>query len=161
MKKSMKMVGALMGATALATSGMAYAALVVETEAVQQDAVVSGAEASETAGQEAEHVLGAFSFTQEALTSNAQISGVFNKAAAAMCATLSDYGIGCARQAVAVACGEVFFEATVSDMAAEEGSDQIVMGCACSSNVVGGGAVANAEVSGVSLASVAALAGAL
>ena len=51
-------------------------------------------------------------------------------------------------------------EATVAEMAEEEGADSYVLGCSCASNAPGGGAIANAEVSGVSLASLMAMAAA-
>lgn len=52
-------------------------------------------------------------------------------------------------------------EATVEDLASEDGAASYTVGCACSSNVAGGGAIVNADVSGVSLASVAQRVGAL
>ena len=51
-------------------------------------------------------------------------------------------------------------EATVAEMAEAEGADSYVLGCSCASNAPGGGAIANAEVSGVSLASLMAMAAA-
>ena len=52
------------------------------------------------------------------------------------------------------------FEATVDEMAEGKGAKTLVMACACASNVPGGGAIANAEVSGVSLEAIAQMAGA-
>ena len=43
-------------------------------------------------------------------------------------------------------------EATVAELAEEEGADSYVLGCSCASNAPGGGAIAHADVSGVSLA---------
>lgn len=43
-------------------------------------------------------------------------------------------------------------------MADEQGADSYTIGCSCATNGPGGGAIANAEVSGVSLATLAALA---
>ena len=48
--------------------------------------------------------------------------------------------------------------ATIGEMT-EEGAVSSIIGCACSSNQPGGGAIANAEVSGVPLASIAAKVG--
>ena len=43
------------------------------------------------------------------------------------------------------------FTATVDELAGEEGAASYVMACSCATNVAGGGAIANAEVEGVSL----------
>ena len=50
------------------------------------------------------------------------------------------------------------FTAAIGEMT-EEGAVSSIIGCACSSNQPGGGAIANAEVSGVPLASIAAKVG--
>ena len=43
------------------------------------------------------------------------------------------------------------FTATVDELAGEEEATSYVMACSCATNVAGGGAIANAEVEGVSL----------
>lgn len=48
-------------------------------------------------------------------------------------------------------------EATVEELAEQTDVENLVVGCACSSNVPGGGAIVNAEVSGIPIAAVAAM----
>lgn len=95
---------------------------------------------------------GTFSYTQDALSSNAEISGVFCKAAATLCASLPTYGCEAVKAAaVTVAGPNASFTATVDELAGEEEATSYVMACSCATNVAGGGAIANAEVEGVSL----------
>ena len=75
------------------------------------------------------------------MSSNAEISGVFCKAAATLCASLPTYGCEAVKAAAA----------TVDELAGEEEATSYVMACSCATNVAGGGAIANAEVEGVSL----------
>lgn len=56
-------------------------------------------------------------------------------------------------------CGAHTYMGTLDAMADEEGSTGFVMACSCASNGPGGGAIANAEVTGVSFESIAKLAG--
>lgn len=142
---TVKTASALFGAAVLATAGVATLA----------PAFVAEASADATEGTvEVAQVEGEFAFSQDVVSPNSSISGVFMKAAAAVCASMPNY---CA------VCGGLIdvdgqFDATVADMADEEGTQSNVLGCSCASNVAGGGAAVNAEVSGVSLASVYALA---
>ena len=83
---------------------------------------------------------------------NAEISGVFCKAAATLCASLPTYGCEAVKAAaVTVAGPNASFTATVDELAGEEEATSYVMACSCATNVAGGGAIANAEVEGVSL----------
>ena len=114
-------------------------------------------QAGQTADVAVEAVEGEFAYTQDALTG----MGVFAKAAAAACASMPDYAATCTCMTIAIASGDAELVATVQEMMADGQVETHIMGCACSSNAPAGGAVANAEVSGVSLESVAELVGAL
>ena len=86
---------------------------------------------------------------------------MFAKAAATLCQTTADgYGVYTAQAIKVSVAGLPTMEATVAEMAEEEGADSYVLGCSCASNAPGGGAIANAEVSGVSLASLMTMAAA-
>lgn len=102
-------------------------------------------------------------FTLFPVASIRLVKSVFNKAASAVCASLPEYGIEAARHAIQVNCQEsgTSFEATVSEMSEEEGAVTFLMGCSCSSNVAGGGAIMNAEVTGIAFYAVADAANAL
>lgn len=103
-------------------------------------------------------VEGSFSYDQNVVTSNASISKTFAKAAAVLCESLPRYGAA-PMAAITVGADGGWFSATVEEMADDEGAQGRVLGCACASNVAGGGAIANAEVSGASFESIAHLAG--
>lgn len=169
--KNIKAASALLSAGLLTTAGIVGIAPALVGEAFADGAQAAPSQAADAVGQTVsgqEHagvvsasvVAGAFSYDQAVLTPSGDIAGAFAKAASAVCASLPDY---CAdvQRVLAVSGPAGSFEATVSGMAGEDGAQSHVMGCACSSNVAGGGAIANAEVSGVALSSVAALAGAL
>ena len=105
-------------------------------------------------------VVGCFAYDQLATTPATGISSVFAKAAAALCASAPEYGFTCACAALQVTAPGASLQVTVPDLAAEDEASSYTLKCACASNVAGGGAVANADVSGASLASVAKAAGA-
>lgn len=85
-------------------------------------------------------VEGTFSYTQDAVSSNAEISGVFCKAAATLCASLPTYGCEAVKAAaVTVAGPNASFTATVDELAGEEEATSYVMACSCATNVAGGG----------------------
>lgn len=108
-----------------------------------------------------QRVEGQFSYDQGVVTSNETIASVFAKAAATLCQTTADgYGVYTAQAIKVSVAGLPTMEATVAEMAEEEGADSYVLGCSCASNAPGGGAIANAEVSGVSLASLMTMAAA-
>lgn len=157
-----KKVGAVIGTVALVGSGVAIAAPVLASESTPSAAasqVVQVKAAEDSAA--AENVQGSFNFDQSAVSSNASISEVFAKASAALCSALPNYGVMNLAHAIVIS-GNVdsAFEATVSEMASDTEEGAMVMACACASNVPGGGAIVNAEVSGVTLESIANKAGA-
>ena len=142
--------GAVVAAPALgavaADDAVAYAAPVDVATAPAKDGVAN--------------VQGDFGYTQMAVTSTTDIAGVFSKAAAVLCTGLPDYAVATAGQALTIN-GNTSMQATVADMQADEAAASVLMACACATNTAGGGAVANADVSGVTLATVAALVQAL
>lgn len=156
-----KRTGAILGAVALASVGAAGAApLMAQAEAPAVD-VVRPAETTHADSAAVARVQGSFAFDQATISSAESITTVFGKAAATLCGGLPSYGVNAVAHAIAVS-GDVdaAFEATVSDMAADAETRELIMACACASNIAGGGAIANAEVSGVTLESLAAMAGA-
>ncbi|MEC4273641.1 hypothetical protein VJ923_10765 [Adlercreutzia sp. R25] len=157
MNSKIKLVGSAVGAMALLTPAVA-AALPVEAQAVDVSAVVAPATDMETAAPAAVPVQGTFSYDQNATTSTQAIAEVFNKAATALCAGLPQYEVDAQGRAICVKSPGAAFSATVEDMVGEEGASNYVIGCSCASNGPGGGAVMNADVSGVTLAALAAMA---
>lgn len=159
---SIKKASAVIGAVALVGASAASVAPALADTAAPSAAVVqvsgSGAEKS---GASAVNMQGSFSFDQGATSSNASITKVFVKASATLCMSMPSYGAAALTQAIAVS-GDVdsAFAATVAEMAADADARAMVMACACSSNVPSGGAIINAEVSGVPLEYIANRAGA-
>ena len=156
-----KAVGAVASVTMLATAGVAYAAPATQ-DAVVGEATVEAASLEQGAPaivSEAD-VRGTFAFTQDELTPNQTIATMFMRAATSLCASTSTYAVDAASAVIAVG-GDVpaSFSATVDEMADQAGDEAFVLACACASNGPGGGAVANAEVEGVSLAGILAQAG--
>lgn len=156
-----KASGAVLGAAVLATSGVAAAIPAFAQESpdsapVAQEAVLQGG--VEKAPVKVE---GTFGFSQDAVTSNKTFSEVFMRAVASACASMPEYEVqGNLDLSVSVD-GNQKIEATVGELAEEQGVAGALMACACASNIPGGGAVANAGASGVSLESVAQAVGAV
>lgn len=155
-----KKTGAILGAVALVSVGAAGVAPLM----AQAETPVPDVQAAETAHVDSAAVArahGSFAFDQTTISSTESITTVFGKAAATLCGGLPNYGVNAVTRAIAVS-GDVdaAFEATVSEMAADAETRELIMACACASNIPGGGAIANAEVSGVTLESLAAMAGA-
>lgn len=152
---TVKTIGGVMSAVALISGGAGVAqAATVEPAAAATPASATTLAAADAADAEApaRAVEGTFSYTQEAVSSSAEISGVFCKAAATLCASLPTYGCEAVKTAaVTVAGPNASFTATVDELAGEEEATSYVMACSCATNVAGGGAIANAEVEGVSL----------
>lgn len=154
------LVAAVGSAAVMASSG-AQAADAGHTSAV----VASAAEAGRTRAMPGfvavSQVEGRFSVSQTEVTPNDQIRSAFRTVTAALCGsapadevpaagdwTVEVGGSGVPRQ----------FTATMQQLA-EEASETYLMGCACSVNLAGGKGIVNAEVEGMSIASIAALAG--
>lgn len=154
-----KKAGAILGAVALASVGAAGVAPLM----AQAETPVADAQAAETAHADsaAARAHGSFAFDQTTISSTESITTMFGKAAATLCGGLPNYGVNAVARAIAVS-GDVdaAFEATVSEMAEKAEARELIMACACASNIPGGGAIINAEVSGITLESIAAMAGA-
>ena len=104
---------------------------------------------------------GSFSYSQAVVSSNESIANVFSKAAASLCISLPAYAASMT-PGVSVNFGPAgeHFSASIGEMADESDADTMLMGCACVGNTAGGGAIMNANVSGVSVASLIAMMGA-
>lgn len=150
--------------TILVSASLVAGAGVAVASAAEQGDMQAPGQISVVDGGAREHVAahapvqGAFTFSQDELTPNKTIATVFKTAANALCSSMSRYAEGMA--APIRMGGDVphAFTATIGEMT-EEGAVSSIIGCACSSNQPGGGAIANAEVSGVPLASIAAKVG--
>ena len=152
--QTVKTIGGVMSAVALISGGAGVAQAATIEPAAAAPAAATTLAAADAADTEApaRAVEGTFSYTQDAVSSNAEIGGVFCKAAATLCASLPTYGCEAVKAAaVTVAGPNASFTATVDELAGEEEATSYVMACSCATNVAGGGAIANAEVEGVSL----------
>lgn len=104
-------------------------------------------------------VQGTFSYTQEAITPTSAVSSVFSKAAAVLCQGAVQEGASLATDmalTVVNAAGDELTVALADDGNGDAPRERKVLSCACSTNVPGGGAIANVEVEGVSLATLVA-----
>ena len=155
--KAIKLAGSVVGAAALIGGGT-ITALANDNTPIGNAIERSAGEAS---AEKALAVHGWFSYDQTTLTPNSHIASVFRIAATAACASLPDYGIDGASGLIAIggSAAQESFEATIDEIAEDNSTQTYIMGCACASNAPGGGAVVNAEVSGVSLAGIADKAG--
>lgn len=161
---AMKKFGAVAGSVALvgtAAVGAVQPALAANVEADAAASEIASPSLADATKHMADvlcvnEVCGQFTFDQNALTSTSDIKGVFAQAAAVLCNGLPAY-LDTVAAPIQVSGENAAFSATVEDMAADENAKSMIMGCACSSNVAGGGAIANAEVSGVAIESVYAM----
>lgn len=158
-----KTLTALVGTAALATSAAAGIAPALNASADQPATEAAASAPSHRMAAtmpggivKESNVEGVFTFDQAVLSSTSDISNVFSKAAAVLCASMPEYGEPRGEEPINVG-GDVdqAYSATLFELADEEGVDAYDMACSCASNVPGGGAIANAEVEGVALASIA------
>ena len=154
-----KAAGAILGSVALASSALVIAAPAVAAtgSSVAEAAIVETNQsvAAGTAAQPA-RAEGSFSYTQSAVTPATDIKDVFCKAASALCSSLPDYGIQNA-QAIMVSNGGQTTQLAIADTQDDEGYGSYTLACSCATNAPGGGAVANADVSGMKLAAILAM----
>lgn len=160
MKKTAAVASVL--TTALALGGASASALAATPVDVETPGIETAeANAGETFSPfvRVSNVQGVFGASQDVVSPLGDIANRFSKAATALCASLPDYDVTAAQGKIAVT-GDVEnpFEATVTEMTEEEEAQTYLLKCACASNIPGGGAIINAKVEGVSLASIAALA---
>lgn len=154
-----KMTGSVIG-SAILLGGIAVAPALAESPVdVEPTADCSMWEESSKQSESAAAIAqGEFSYTQDAITANEAIRGVFAKASSAVCASLPAYDLSHMGLKTIVKNGSAEMIACIEDMLDGKPSTKIV-GCACSSDIAGGGAVANAEVSGMSIKSMAVMMG--
>lgn len=160
MTNASKKIAATLLSTVALVGGAAGAVPAIAQEAPSNDAAAVAAAEEDGGASKAQavaNVNGTFSYDQSAKTSTAHIATHFAKAAAVLCESLPTYGAAIAAGPIAISLGvdpSGGLEATVEEIAESEGAESYDMACSCASNGPGGGAIANAEVSGVSLASV-------
>lgn len=151
--------GAALGAVVLASSAMAVAPVIVNgaNTAEVQGVETPAPEASETIDVRTPvPVKGEFAYAQDKVTDTSTLANVFSRAAATLCQTLPEY-----------VAPDGDFEVTSNNMSSSylewiksagkksaEASTQL-LACVCASNLPGGGAAANVEVSGVTVESIA------
>lgn len=156
-----KKAGAVIGAIALTSVGVAG---VVPALAETNDAPLAATQVTETksvdAGVSADAAQGSFSFDQNVMSSRQGIVEVFTKSSMALCNALPTYGVTMLAQTIAVSAdADPVLKATVAEMVEEAGTGAMVMACACASNLPGGGAIVNTEVSGATLKAIMEMAG--
>lgn len=143
MNAKVKTVGALAGCVALASGAMMGVAPAIADNAPAPEAYVNvhAGELQQATQQKA--VLGQFSFSQEI------VSGIetFARGAATLCDSTIDKSFHRGPVLIDVN-GE---SVSVSELAEKGGSGVYLLACACASNVASGGAIANANVEGVTL----------
>lgn len=163
MNDKMKTAGVIASAAVLAMSSTSAFAAVADAVPADGSAAALEAVGAVCATDEATtapaRVEGSFSFDQNAVTSNEEIASVFVKAATSLCADLPEYGVQQAEGAIRLKLRDQIMDAYVADVEAGEATS-LVMGCACGTNGPGGGAIANAEVEGVSVAALLSMMGA-
>lgn len=140
-----------MGGVALAATGSADAPSASDAQAVEQQ---EGASADDFVVR-MDRVEGAFSYTQAEVTSNADIKKNLGEASAYLCganpmgdreaASLEDWSIAVQGDV------ENAYAATFEELSGKEELQTVVMGCSCAGNPADGRAVANAEVTGISV----------
>lgn len=161
MNDKMKTAGVIASAAVLAMGSTSAFAAVADAAPTDGPAaaleVTDGARAADATAPA--RVEGSFSFDQNAVTSNEEIASVFVKAATSLCADLPEYSVQQAEGAIRLKLRDQIMDAYVADVEAGE-TTSLVMGCACGTNGPGGGAIANAEVEGVSLAALLTMMGA-
>lgn len=150
---------AVAATAALVVSGAAVATEAVAAPEVQWTTVAAVQPAVQQAQTvQVADVQGEFAFNQAETTPVASIRAAFQKVATLCNAVVT----ASAAVDLPVSVGgdvPAPYTATIAEMAEQAGPTMQLMGCSCTANPVGGRAIANAEVSGVSVADMLALAG--
>ncbi len=155
MSEILKKTGAVLGTAALIGGGFAGMAATTSEVAFAGQSGDAIEQAAPTATPEAPSTIpvqGDFSFTQNATTGNDEIAGIFSKAAATLCDSLPLYGVEQSGTDLGLSMPGTDVSVDLSDAEALDIQDRI-LGCACATNMPGGGAIMNAEVSGVTFES--------
>lgn len=147
--------GASLGLAALlmAAGGADQAVASVEQSEINDVAATCDAQTSRSAfcAVKANEICGMFTYTQDAVSSNEQISNVFRKVVSVLCSNgvmeTADPSAWTLQVSGNVENG---FSATLGELS-EDASDSKVFTCACSNNPAGGNAIATADVEGVSI----------
>ncbi|MDO5043321.1 MAG: hypothetical protein Q4D92_07410 [Slackia sp.] len=160
-----RVAGAVVGTIALVGSASTVPVLALASQG-QSDVQAGVVQQSTLAADDQsrpQKVEGVFGYSQDVVTPTDRIASVFRVAATSFCASMPEYLVSEMSKAVTVGGSAASSEyvGTVADMAAEDESTSYLMACSCASNIAGGGAIANAEVSGVSVESLARLVGAM
>ena len=155
----MKKVGA--GAVSLCLVGsaaMAAAPAIINLTTPDAPEAVAYADSATQTASSAE-MTGFFSADQEKVTPSSRIKEIFLKAST-MCASMQIEVLNELSPEISVG-GDVDnpVVATVDELADSEGTQRMILACACSTNDVNGDAVVNADVSGVSVEDIANLVG--
>ena len=159
MKVSTTKVLSAAGAAALLVPGLAIAAspaadtpatwttVPASSQAVEGEAPANGV-------VRVPNVQGEFSFDQTTVTPNNRIADVFQKASATLCGASTELAVTQADDWSIAVGGDVAnpYNATIGEIAQDDGTLSQIMGCSCAANPAGSRAVVNADVSGVSLA---------
>ncbi|MGV8084043.1 MAG: hypothetical protein AB2L09_10490 [Coriobacteriia bacterium] len=161
-KKTARIVAGTTGAlTLIGGCGLAIAGdAVLPSALVSPGAEVQPADANVLVGSSVNqtikvpNVQGKFAYNQDVITANDKIKNVFGIAAAALCstpgsATSSDPD----EWTLTVSKDGSSQSASLGDYAKGKSQTKVV-GCACSGNLPGGGAIANAQVTGVPVADI-------
>lgn len=159
-KNTSKKWAAVAGSVVLASSALAGVgtALAVEADGATGVAAEAATDAQAAGAVKAAAVEGDFAYNQAAVTPTATISSTFTKAAATLCVAAPEYAQQCVVNCpIHVTGNGAAMDATVADMAGEEGAQSTLMGCACATNAAGGGAIMNAQAEGVAIQTVLAI----
>lgn len=140
----------------VASAGMAYAAPAFADDGTGATGAsgletVEGSATVQSPLVRVADVQGEFVFGQNEITPNEAIKNMFQKAVAAVCSLLPQYEAGNAETWSIEVKGAVnnAFSATLGELAESDNAQTSIMTCACSANQAGGGAIANAMVTGV------------
>lgn len=155
MSDILRKTGSVLGAAALIGGGITGLAATTPDLALAEQAANTLEQPNQAATTEtasALPVLGEFSFTQNATLGNDEIANIFNKASATLCQSLPLYEIEQSDASLPLSVPNASMSVDLSDAEMFEMQDRI-LGCACATNMPGGGAVMNAEVSGITLES--------
>lgn len=166
----LKTAGSITGAAVLMGSALMLTpvsalALNEDAQAPQQEAAITADETTRTTSQTVtvSEVQGTFGFNQTVCSTVKDFTSVFNKAAATLCEGLPVYDAEAASGSIEVTnvAANTVLSTSVDELAQQDDVTNMIIGCACSSNVAGGGAIANADISGVALSALASLVSAI
>ena len=159
-KEATKKWAAVAGSVVLASSALAGVgtAVAVEADGATGVAAEAATDAQAVGAVKAAAVEGDFAYDQATATPTASIAAMFTKAAATLCVAAPEYAQQCVVNCpIHVTGNGAAMDATVTDMAGEEGAQSMLMGCACATNAAGGGAIMNAQAEGVAIQTVLAM----